>query len=139
MAPLSARILLVDDNEDNRMLIRVYFKNTACHIDMAENGLIAVDKFKTGKYDIVFMDMEMPVMDGYSATREIRRWESELGRAPTPIIALTAHALGEHVQKSLDAGCDAHLTKPFKKTDIFNCRSQICGPQGRGAGARQFG
>ena len=129
IAKLNARILLVDDNEDNRLLVKVYFKNTACHIDMAENGLIAVDKFRTGSYDIVFMDMEMPVMDGYSATREIRRWESELGRAHTSIIAVTAHALSEHVQKSLDAGCDAHLTKPFKKTEIFNVVLKFAGPE----------
>jgi CheY-like chemotaxis protein len=120
MEQMHARILLADDNEDNRLLVRVYFKNTVCQIDMAENGAIAVEKFKAGFYDIVFMDMEMPVMDGYSATGEIRRWESAQGRAPTTIIALTAHALREHVQKSFDAGCDAHITKPFKKTEIFN-------------------
>ena len=120
MEQLHARILLAEDNEDNRLLVRVYFKHTACHIDMAENGLIAVDAFKAGSYDLVLMDVEMPVMDGYSATREIRRWESEQGRSRTPIIALTAHALREHVQKSLEQGCDAHLTKPFKKTELLN-------------------
>ena len=120
MEQLHLKILLADDNEDNRLLVRAYFKDTACRLDIAENGAIAVEKFKAGVYDIVLMDVEMPVMDGYSATREIRRWERDRGHAPTPIIALTAHALREHVQKSLDAGCDAHVTKPFKKTEMLN-------------------
>ena len=61
----------------------------------------------------------MPVMDGYTATREIRRWEEENGVRPTPIIALTANALKEDAQKSLDAGCTAHLTKPIRKAPLL--------------------
>ena len=109
------RILLVEDSEDNRLLIQAYLKTSPYQIDLAENGKIALDKFTSGEYDLVLMDIQMPVMDGYSATKAIRKWEREKGAKTTPIIALTAHAFKEDVQKSLDAGCSDHVTKPIKK------------------------
>jgi CheY-like chemotaxis protein len=82
--------------------------------------VVAVERFTTaGAYDLVLMDMEMPVMDGYTATRQIRAWEREHRLAPTPIIALSAYALAEEIEKSFAAGCDAHLTKPIKKADLL--------------------
>ncbi|MCG9969046.1 PAS domain S-box protein [Pelotomaculum terephthalicicum JT] len=113
------RLLLVEDSPDNQLLIQAYLKKTACQIEIAENGEIAVEKFKSGKYDLVLMDMQMPVMDGYTATRAIRRWEAENRLAPTSVIALTAYALKEDEQKSLDAGCTTHLTKPVKKAILM--------------------
>lgn len=119
------RILLVEDSEDNRLLIQSYLKKTPYSLDIAENGEIAVEKFKSGKYDLVLMDMQMPVLDGYDATKAIRKWESSEIRIPhsafrgVPIIALTAHATKEDEQKSLDAGCTAHLTKPIKKNILM--------------------
>ena len=115
----SLSVLLVEDSATNRFLIEAYLKNTPYHMDSAENGEIAVQKFVSGKYDLVLMDMQMPIMDGYTATQKIRQWESECGLRPTPIIALTAHALTEDAQKSLDAGCNAHLTKPVKKAELL--------------------
>jgi PAS domain S-box-containing protein len=117
MSPLS--ILLVEDISDNRLLMQAYLKRTPYRLDIAENGDIACGKFKGGRYDLVLMDMQMPVMDGYDATRAIRQWEQEQGRPPTPIIALTAHALKGDEKKSLDAGCTAHLTKPIRKPTLF--------------------
>jgi PAS domain S-box-containing protein len=115
-AKRAMRILLAEDNEDNRTLTWMYLKNTPHDMQMAENGKLAVDMFiNDGPFDLVFMDIQMPVMDGYEGTRAIRDWEAAEGRERTPIIALTAHALKEDVQKSLEAGCDAHLTKPLKK------------------------
>ena len=113
------RILLVEDTEDNRLLIQSFLKKTPCQIDIAENGEIAVEKFKCDRYDLVLMDMQMPVMDGYTATREIRKWEQEKGMRTTPIVALTAYASKEEVQKSLDAGCDLHLAKPIRKAKLI--------------------
>jgi PAS domain S-box-containing protein len=113
-------ILLVEDNEDNRLLMKSYFKKTPHNVDIAENGQIAVGKFKEGSYDIVLMDMQMPIMDGYTAIAEIRKWESETGVKKTTVIALTAHALKDDEQKSIDAGCDAHLTKPIKKALLLD-------------------
>ncbi len=109
------RILLAEDSEDNRLLIKTYLKQSPHQLDMAENGQIAVEKFREKPYDLVLMDMNMPVMDGYTATMTIRQWEEQEGSPPTPIIALTAFALKEDEQKSIAAGCNAHLTKPIKK------------------------
>ena len=112
-------VLVAEDNEDNRLLMRSYLKKTPHRVEFAENGKEAVEKFKGGGYNVVFMDIQMPVMDGYAATAEIRKWEKSNGLVNTPIIALTAHALKEDEQKSLDAGCTAHLTKPIKKTILL--------------------
>ncbi|MDM8551902.1 PAS domain S-box protein [Desulfobacterales bacterium HSG2] len=112
-------ILLVEDFPDNRMLILSYLKKTPYQIDIAENGEVAVEKFTEGKYDLVLMDMQMPVMDGYTATRNIREWEQAHSVPETPIIALTAHALMEDRQKCLDAGCTSYLTKPLRKADLL--------------------
>ena len=114
------RILLAEDSQDNRLLVQSYLKHTPHHLDLADNGAIAVAKFSARRFDLVLMDMQMPVVDGYAATRKIRQWEKETGRPPTPIIALSAFALQEEIQKSLDAGCTAHLTKPIKKAILLN-------------------
>jgi len=113
------RILLAEDIRSNRVVVEAFLKGVHHEMDAAENGEIAVQKFKSQKYDIVLMDVQMPVMDGYMATREIRQWELQNGSTPTPIIALTAHALKEETQKSLAAGCDAHLTKPLDKAVLL--------------------
>jgi two-component system sensor histidine kinase/response regulator len=126
MRPLS--LLLVEDSEDNRFLVTAYLKKTPYRIDKAENGQVAVEKFLSNAYDLILMDMQMPVMDGYTATREIRRREREEGRKRTPVIALTAHALKEDLQKSLDAGCDAHLTKPIGKQVLLEAIREFAAP-----------
>jgi len=112
-------VLVVEDGKENRMLIRAYLKKSPHRLEMAENGQEGLDKFMSAPYDMVLMDMRMPVMDGYAATQEIRRWEQKQGRTPTPIIALTAHALKEDKQKCLDAGCSDYLSKPVKKADLL--------------------
>ncbi len=112
-------ILLVDDSPDNRVLIQAYLKNTPCQVEVAEDGESGVKKFTAGRYDLVLMDMHMPVIDGYSATRAIRKWEREHSVKATPIIALTAYALKEEIQKSLAAGCSSHLTKPIRKAVLM--------------------
>ncbi|MBK7542045.1 MAG: response regulator [Candidatus Competibacteraceae bacterium] len=108
-------ILMADDAKDNVMLIRAYLKQTSHRLTLAEDGAVAVELFKRGSYDLILMDVQMPVMDGYTATGLIRQWEREQGYAPVPIIALTANALKEDEQRSLDAGCNGHLTKPIRK------------------------
>ncbi len=111
-------ILLVEDLEDNRLLIKAFLKKTNHRIDIAENGKIAVDKFISKRYHLIFMDMQMPVMDGYTATRKIRELENQQNRPVTPVLALTAYALKEEIQKSIDVGCSGHLTKPIKKATL---------------------
>ncbi len=109
------RILLAEDSIDNALLIEAYFKNLPYQIELAENGLVAVEKFKASPHDLVLMDVRMPEMDGLTATRAIRVWEQARELAHTPIIALTASALEEDVKRSLAAGCDAHVSKPVRK------------------------
>lgn len=117
---LGHNILVVEDSPDNVLLVQAYLANSGLEIDVAENGAIAVDKFKTGNYNLVLMDMEMPVMDGYTATGLIREWENATGAQPIPIIALTAYAFEEDLQKSLDAGCSDHVTKPVRKLKLLS-------------------
>jgi CheY-like chemotaxis protein len=122
------RILLVEDSPDNQVLIRSYLKQTPYRLDIANHGAIALELFKNGHYDLILMDMQMPVMDGYEATQAIRAWEREHDLPPTQVIALTALALKEDGIKILDAGCNAHMTKPIKKHTLLEvlqaCRGQ---------------
>jgi CheY-like chemotaxis protein len=92
---------IVEDSEDNRFLVQAFLKNTNYLIDIAENGQVAIEKFLANVYDLILMDMQMPVMDGYTATRGIRRLEREEGRKHTPIIALTANALHEDLLEAI--------------------------------------
>jgi len=121
----SLNILLVEDSKDNTELILAFLKKTPVKTECAENGQVALNKFKSGKYHLVLMDMQMPVMDGYDATLAIRQWEREEGLIPTPIIALTAHALKKDKQKSLDVGCDGHIIKPIKKLKLIETIMQF--------------
>ncbi|MDH4302081.1 MAG: response regulator, partial [Nitrospira sp.] len=122
--PGPCRILLVEDLEDNRDVVALFLKDTPYQLDMAENGAIALQKFQTGRYELVLMDMQMPVMDGLEATAAIRVWERAQQRRPTPIVALTANAFKEEADKSLAAGCTAHLTKPIKKKTLLSAIAQ---------------
>lgn len=119
ISPKPLHILFVEDSPDNQFLIQSYLKTTSHHLDLAENGQSAVEKFQQGHYDLVIMDIQMPVMDGLAATKLIRRWEQEHGLPETPVIALTALALKEETAKILEAGCTSHLTKPVKKATLL--------------------
>lgn len=113
------QILLVEDSPDNQLLIRSYLKQTDYRIDIADHGEIAVEKFKHTHYDLILMDIQMPVMDGYAATKAIRTWERDHDLPTTPIIALTALALKEEGARILEAGCNTHVTKPVKKSTLL--------------------
>ena len=133
------RILVADDSPDNRMLVQAYLKQQPYQLDFAENGQVAIDSVKTKPYDLVLMDIQMPVVDGYEAVRAIRQWESEQHLRPTRIIALTASAIGDAARRSLEVGCDAHLTKPVKKRTLLETVREIAGaPNGQPAPAREI-
>jgi len=121
------KILLVEDNPDNRLLIKAFLKKLPIEIDEAENGQIAVNRFKNNKYDVVLMDMQMPVMDGYTATKTIRKWEEKEDKESTSILALTAYAMKEDRDKTLKAGCSDYLTKPIKKDKLFEAIRRLSG------------
>jgi len=112
-------VLLVEDSPDNQLLVRSYLKKTGYRLDIADHGAIALDKYKNGHYDVILMDMQMPVMDGYTATRAIRKWERDHDLPTTQIIALTALALKEEAAKIFEAGCNTHITKPVKKATLL--------------------
>ena len=99
------RILLVEDSLDNQVLIKSYLKDTPHRLDLADNGQIGVAKFQNGHYDLIFMDIQMPVMDGLTATRTIRKWEQEQDLPQVQIVALTALALKEEATRIFEAGC----------------------------------
>lgn len=107
-------ILLMEDNKNNQMLFAYCLKGSPHRLDIAENGKIGLEKFVSGNYDLVFMDVEMPVMGGYEATERIREWEADNLVKPVPIIAVTAHGT-EKVKESLKAGCSSYMIKPIKK------------------------
>jgi CheY-like chemotaxis protein/HPt (histidine-containing phosphotransfer) domain-containing protein len=118
-------ILLVEDNASNCRIIQFYLSAPRITLDIAENGKQAVSKYKTGEYDLILMDMQMPVLDGYSATKQIRDIERKQPLPYTPIIALTAHAFKEDRQKCLDSGCDDYLSKPVKKNRLIAAISEM--------------
>ena len=113
MTPL--RILLAEDSAAIRAFTQTYFKDTPYQLDMAENGQVAVEMFQAVRYDLVFMDVEMPIMNGITAAQEIRQWEQAEDLDPVPIIALTSHDQKEKLLETLEAGCTAHLIKPLTK------------------------
>jgi two-component system, sensor histidine kinase and response regulator len=115
----TSTILMAEDSVDNQRLIQVYLEKTGYELDIAENGRMAYEMYQSGTYDLVLMDIQMPVMDGLTATTMIRQWEKESQRVSVPIIALSAHALGQEVQQSLAAGCSAHITKPVRKATLL--------------------
>lgn len=112
-------ILLAEDCENNVLLVQLYLKKLPYTIDVAENGDVAVEKFKRNRYDVVLMDIEMPYTDGYEATGRIRRYEKSNSLDKTPIIAVTAHALPENEVRAYDVGCDFFMTKPVRKADLI--------------------
>jgi len=118
-APLGLHILVAEDQAANAYLLQAMLRPGGHSIDVADNGQIAVQQWRERPYDVILMDVQMPVLDGLSATREIRRIEAAEGRRRTPIIAISAHAFETDVQRSLDTGCDAHLSKPVAKSELL--------------------
>lgn len=107
--------LVADDVSDNQALVRIFLTSAGAHIiDFANNGEEAIAKAMSRNYDVVLMDIQMPVMDGIQATKRLR----ELGYTK-PILALTAHAMAEEIQRTLDAGCNGHVSKPIQKSVLI--------------------
>jgi PAS domain S-box-containing protein len=112
------RVLLVEDNDINRLYAKSILDTWRCKTDIAENGLIAIEKLKSNSYDVILMDVQMPVMDGYEATKAIRMMPAP-GNA-TPVVALTANATKIDIDKCLAAGMNDYLSKPFTPDDLYH-------------------
>jgi len=117
-----AHVLLVEDNEINQQVAREILEGAGLNVSLANNGQEAVNAVKENEYDAVLMDVQMPVMDGYTATKTIRKWEGGMGnkgKVQIPIIAMTAHAMAGDEDKSLQAGMNGHVTKPIDADQLF--------------------
>jgi signal transduction histidine kinase len=113
------RVLAAEDNEINRLVLATLLQQADVELVVVENGAAAVAAWEEGPWDVILMDVEMPVMDGPTATAAIRRREGETGRGRTPIIALTANAMAHQVGAYLAAGMDGHLAKPIEAKRLF--------------------
>lgn len=120
------KILLAEDCENNVLLVQLFLKKMPYEIEVAQDGKVAYEKYASSDYDLVLMDIEMPVTDGYQATINIRAYEKENNRLRTPIIALTAHVMTENREKAYACGCDYFLTKPVKKVDLIDIIQKNC-------------
>lgn len=114
------KILVVDDSDDNRFLVKLFLENPNFSVVEAENGQVAVNLVKKGDFDLILMDMQMPVMDGYEAVRTIRQFESTSGLSPTPILALTAHGVVTEKEKCLSVGCNDYIAKPVSRSTLLS-------------------
>jgi PAS domain S-box-containing protein len=120
-ATAGLRLLVAEDGEDNRSLLQYFLRGEPVTVLFAENGQVAVDiVLSEAEFDLILMDLDMPVLDGYAATRKIREWQASRGLRPTPIIALSAHAVQDLVYASLEAGCNAHLAKPVERAVLID-------------------
>lgn len=106
-------VLVVEDNEINQIVSKAMLENFNCKVTLVCNGVEAINAFSTQHFDLILMDCNMPVMDGFEATRQIRKLEQKNNVAPIPIVALTAHAFEHIKQECFDAGMNEHLSKPF--------------------------
>ena len=115
------RVLYAEDHPVNRQVIQLILGTVGDDIELSlvEDGAQAVEAFRTGVFDLILMDIQMPVMDGLEATRAIRRIEAEGGQSPTPIIVVTAHNLSDHLRASAEAGADGHLGKPVNAAQLL--------------------
>lgn len=114
------RILVAEDSEDNLFLVKAFLKDQSCEVDSARDGQVAVEMARSVPYDLILMDVDMPVLDGYEATRRIRAWENERSLSAVPIVALTACVQAEDVGRSMSAGCTGYLPKPVRKRTLID-------------------
>jgi CheY-like chemotaxis protein len=108
-----ARVLVAEDHPTNQKVVELILESVGVVPTIVENGQLALDLLKAERFDVVLMDMQMPELDGLSATALLRAYEREMGLPRTPVIMLTANALDEHIRSSQDAGADLHLSKPI--------------------------
>lgn len=116
--PSDFRILVAEDNSISTKVIRGMLGKLNLQPDTASNGEEALQAMKAQRYDLVLMDCEMPILDGFSATQQLRAWEVGNQRVRTPVVALTAHILTEHKERARQAGMDGHMAKPVELSQL---------------------
>lgn len=123
------KILMADDSEENRLIFKAFLREKPYEIVVVEDGQTAVDLFKKEIFDMVFIDVRMPILGGYEATRKMREWEFMNLKKHCPIIAFTASGLPEDFQRSKAAGCDDHLVKPLRKAELLDVVAKYSKPK----------
>jgi signal transduction histidine kinase/ActR/RegA family two-component response regulator len=113
------RVLLTEDNLVNQKLATLLLQRQGYEVQLAQNGSEAIEAFKSARFDVVLMDMHMPILSGTDATRTIRHWEKSAGQSRTPIIAMTANVLQEDKEECFQAGMDDYISKPINASDLF--------------------
>jgi signal transduction histidine kinase/ActR/RegA family two-component response regulator len=116
---LKLRVLAAEDNSVNQLVLKTLLHQIGVEPLVVDNGEEAVKAWKEAPWDVILMDMQMPVMDGLTATRLIREAEAAMGRVRTPIVALTANAMSHQIQQCRDAGMDGHVAKPIEAARLF--------------------
>ena len=121
-------VLLVEDEEVNQIMGRTLLEKMGCEVDVAANGQQAIIEYQKKKYDIIFMDCKMPVMDGFDATKEIREYENSKGDGNyTPIVALTSKVMTGDKALCINAGMDDYIAKPIRKEKVCTAINKWCG------------
>lgn len=124
-APSNLRILIAEDNPINVKVAQIITEPYSALTDIVENGQLAFDKFREGNYDLILMDLQMPVLDGYKATEMIREYEQTNNKPPVKIVAMTANAMKEDVDNCLKIGMNGYLSKPFRINDMTRLLKEL--------------
>ena len=119
LAGKATRILVVDDSQNNRLLFQAHLRSSQYQLTFEEDGKAGLDRFASSDFDLILLDVEMPVMDGLAATRAIRALERERGVPLTPIITVSADVSVQHIERMCSAGCTAYLTRPVSKLNLL--------------------
>jgi CheY-like chemotaxis protein len=127
----SLRILVAEDNDVNKMVLKGILRKLGYYGIFVDDGLAALEQYQHSQpdIDVILMDCDMPVMDGFAAAQKIREYESQQSLKPVPIIAVTAHALREEKQRCFDVGMDLHLSKPLKVSSLRDGIASVTGVQ----------
>ncbi len=120
------RVLLADDSLESQALIQFYLQETHYQVEVVSDGKEAVAAFQSASFDLVLIDQQMPIMDGFTATRFMRAWESSHQHFPAPILALTADSFDEAREQSQAAGCTGFLAKPISRRQLFDALQTYC-------------
>ena len=134
-ATLKIRVLAAEDNSVNQLVLKTLLHQIGVEPVVVENGQRALDAWRGGEWDVILMDMQMPVMDGLTSTRRIREAEAAAGRARTPIVALTANAMSHQIQQCVAAGMDGHVAKPIEAGRLFEALETALAGAGRATAA----
>lgn len=119
----SKNILVVEDNLINQQILLRYLQNAGHFCTVASNGLEALEQYQKFKFDLIFMDIEMPGMNGLDATQEIRKLEANSNRTPVPIVGLSGNARKEQIEEAKAVGMSDYLTKPYHKDELYKILS----------------